>query len=109
MKNKLITITTQVTLALLTVQILIIISVWRSLPPEIPLLYSHPWGEDQLAVSPGIIILPIASLVVFLTNSVIAKLATKEEVLIKQMLTLTSLVFSFLIFISLVQIIRLIT
>lgn len=109
MENKLIKTTTRINLILLSAQILIIISVWRFLPPEIPLFYSRPWGEDQLTNYYGIITLPVICLIVFFTNSVIAKLAIKEENLIKQMLAVASLIFIFLILISLIQIIRLAT
>lgn len=98
---------TQTSLFLLIVQILIIVSVWRFLPPEIPLFYSRPWGKDQLVNYPGIIILPAICLIVFFANTIVAQLATKEEALVKKMLAAASLVFSLLILISLVQIIRL--
>lgn len=99
---------TQINLVLLAVQVLIIISIWRFLPPEIPLFYSRPWGEDQLVNYPGIVILPAICLIVLFANTVVAQLAAKEETLVKKMLALASLTFSFLILISLVQIIRLI-
>jgi len=107
-KEKLTRSLAQISLFLLAAQILIIISIWRFLPPEIPLFYSRPWGKDQLVNSPGIIVLPIICLVVFFANMVVAQLATKEETLVKKMLAITSLIFSFLILISLIQIIRLV-
>lgn len=99
---------TQISLFLLAAQILIIISVWRFLPPEIPLFYSRPWGTDQLVKYPGIIILPAICLIVFFANTLVAQLAIKEETLVKKMLAVASLTFCFLILISLIQIIRLI-
>lgn len=108
MREKLIKAFTQISLFFLIAQILIIVSVWRFLPPEIPLFYSRPWGKDQLVSYPAIVILPAICLIVFFANTVVSQLATKEETLVKKMLTITSLTFSFLILISLVQIIRLI-
>jgi len=107
-REKLIKTITQISLFFLTAQILIIVSVWRFLPPEIPLFYSRPWGKDQLVSYPTIVILPVICLIVFFANTVVSQLATKEETLVKKMLTIASLTFSFLILISLVQIIRLI-
>lgn len=108
MREKLTRTLTQISLFLLAAQILIIVSIWRFLPPEIPLSYSRPWGKDQLVTYPGIIILPVICLIVFFANAVIAQLATKEEALVKKMLAIASLTFCFLILVSLVQIIRLI-
>lgn len=108
MKEKFIQIIAQINLILLAAQGLVIISLWRFLPPEIPLFYSRPWGKDQLASYPGILILPIICLIVFFANLVVAKSAAKEESLIKEALAITSLIFTILIFISLVQIIRLV-
>lgn len=107
-KEKLTKTLAQISLFLLAAQILIIVSIWRFLPPEIPLFYSRPWGKDQLVNYPGIIVLPIIYLVVFFANAVVTQLATKEETLVKKMLGVASLTFGFLILISLVQIIRLI-
>lgn len=109
MGEKIIRTAAQINLVLLITQALIIISIWRFLPPEIPLFYSRPWGRDQLVSYPGIITLPAVCLIVFFTNTVIAQLAVKEEALIKKMLSLTSLTFTLLILISLIQIIRLVT
>jgi len=100
--------TTQINLILLAAQALAIVLVWRFLPPEIPFFYSRPWGKDQLASYPSIVMLPLIGLIIFFTNLVIAQLAIKEDSLIRKMLVIASLVFSFLILISFVQIIRLI-
>jgi len=107
-KEKLTKTITQINFFFLFAQILIIVFVWRFLPPEIPLFYSRPWGEDQLIKYPGIIILPAVCLIIFFTNVVVARLATKEETLVKRILALASLTFALLVFISLIQIIRLI-
>lgn len=99
--------TTQLNLILLTAQIVIIASVWRFLPPEIPLFYSRPWGQDQLVFYPGIALLPTICLIVFLANTAIARAAAQEEILIKKTLNIASLTFVLLILITLIQIIRL--
>ena len=109
MEKNLVKITNQANLVLIIIQILIVAAIWRALPPEIPLFYSRPWGQDQLAHYPLMTTLPAVSLIIFVTNFIVAKIANKEEVLIKKMLAVGSLTFSFLILISLIQIIRLIT
>lgn len=99
---------TQINFVLLTIQVVVIISVWRFLPPEIPLFYSRPWGKDQLVAYPGIIFLPLISFFVLLANQTIARAASQEESLIKKTLAIASLTFAFLSSITLIQIIRLI-
>ena len=108
MKGNLVKTTTRINLFLLACQIFLILAVWQFLPPEIPLFYSRPWGKDQLVPFPAILILPATGLIVFFANLVIARLAAKEEVLVKQMSAIASFVFSSLIMIALIQIIRLI-
>lgn len=41
------------------------------LPPQIPLFYSKPWGEDQLAEKWMIFLLPVLSHTIFLFNSIL--------------------------------------
>ena len=82
---------------------------WRFLPPQAPLFFSRPWGEEQLIPRLGLLLLPFTSLGVFLLNLAIANLAPREERLISQTLTIATVIFNFLCLISLGQIIRLIT
>lgn len=44
--------------------------VYHQLPPQVPLLYSNPWGKEQL-VSPYILPLPIVLAVVFLVINIL--------------------------------------
>lgn len=97
------------TLILLGGQILIISLFWRTLPPQIPLFYSRPWGKEQLASPSGLIILPLLSLVVFSINSILSSFIFKEEKFISMLLTLTSGVFGLLCFLTLIKIVILIT
>lgn len=46
---------------------------WFSLPPQVPLFYSRPWGEAQLA-QPLFLVLPLLLGIVFIiVNAVLAK------------------------------------
>lgn len=88
-------------------QILVIFSSWRFLPAKLPLFYSRPWGEEQLANPLSLWLIPGLSLAIILINLACSSLA-KEEVLAKQILALASVIFSLLGLISLIQIIRLV-
>ncbi len=88
-------------------QILLIALTWRSLPPKLPLFYSRPWGEEQLAIPLDLFILPLFSLAILIINSLLTKFILQEN-LLKQTLMLTVAVVNLLNLITLIQIIRLV-
>ena len=89
-------------------QILLIVFSWRSLPLELPLFYSRPWGKDQLTSPIGLLLLPFLSLTVILVNSLLLNLIPKEEKLIPKILVSTTAAFGLLCLITLTKIILLI-
>lgn len=80
---------------------------WFKLPPQVPLFYSHSWGEEQLAAPILIFLLPGLTLFVFLVNLLIAGQFASEEKLLTRILALTSSLGSFLIFYTLIRILAL--
>lgn len=82
---------------------------WRMLPPLVPLWYSRPWGTDQLASPYWLLILPMASLILYAINFLVSMYVTAEYLIFTQMLFLSSLVVSTLSFIALIKILFLIT
>lgn len=40
----------------------------RSLPPQVPLFYSRPWGEEELASPPLLFLPPFAAITFFVAN-----------------------------------------
>lgn len=82
---------------------------WQSLPPEIPLFYSRPWGEDQLTERLFIFLLPGLSLVILVFNSLLIKLLLKKNLrFFADIGRLSSLASSILCLISLLKIIFLV-
>jgi hypothetical protein len=70
---------------------LLIISIfYTKLPPEIPLWYSLPWGVERLVTPLWLFLLPIASLISFFINTMVALVLTKD----------THLVFTQILFLS---------
>jgi len=49
-------------------QALILFSIWRFLPPQVPLFYSQPWGNSQLVNPVYLILLPSISLGLLIIN-----------------------------------------
>ena len=91
----------------LVLQILIILIAWRWLPPQVPLFFSRPWGQEQLTNPIGLFFLPAFSLVIFLVNLTLTNFLTKQEKLVSQILDSVAMVFSLLLLVALIQIIRL--
>ena len=84
---------------------------WRfpMLPHTVPLWFSRPWGADQLASPYWLILLPVSSLIWYAINLVICMYITTEYLIFTQILFLSSLIVSFLSFISLMKIIFLVS
>lgn len=40
------------------VQVILILGSWNKLPPQVPLFYSRPWGENVLSAPVGLWLLP---------------------------------------------------
>lgn len=64
---------------------------WFNLPPEVPLFYSLPWGEEQL-VSPLLLwSLPASSLIITLVNLTCASYFSSDKLLTRVLMVTTSL------------------
>ncbi len=94
-------------LALLSMGILL----WKlsSLPPMVPLWYSRPWGEDQLARPLWLFLLPLSALVWYAINFLVSMYMLSEYLLFTQMLFVSSLVVSLLSFLTLIKILFLVS
>lgn len=79
-------------------------------PEKVPFFYSRPWGEDQLANSNWLFIIPLSSLIFFIISSQIGKLLTKKgETLLTVIFSGSSLLFSVLGIITIIKIVVLIS
>lgn len=94
----------QLIFILLSLDFLIFGLVWAKIPPQIPLFYSRPWGEEQLINKNSFIILPLSCLIFVLINLRIASTLFRKEVLLSQILVWSSLVVSILTSIGLLKI-----
>lgn len=96
-------------LILIIFQLGLLIFKFNSLPQQVPLYYSLPWGEGQLAAAASLFLLPTFSIIILLLNNLIATFFLKTIPLFSRLLTVFSLIFSFLSAISLTRIISLIS
>jgi len=78
------------------------------LPKKVPLFYSRPWGEDQLATKDSLFILPLLSLVLLVIAWQSARLLKTKEFM-AYLINGFAILFSFLATITLIKIIFLIS
>lgn len=82
---------------------------WRSLPPLVPLWYSKPWGNEQLAHPLFLLLLPFGNLFWYVTDLAITAWQKNRYLVFTQALFLTTFLSSFLSFVTLVKILFLVT
>ena len=90
-------------------QIAILFVKFNSLPSQIPLFYSLPWGEQELAPASSILFLPALSLFFMLLNNLLAVFFLKSSQLFSRLLVIISLVCSVFATVAVFQIVRLVS
>lgn len=75
------------------------------LPSQLPLFYSQPWGDNQLAAKSSFILLPAIIILTVLINTIIAWHLHYSQTVLKRMLFLMSALVSLLILITTLKII----
>ena len=76
---------------------------WSKLPPQIPLFYSRPWGEDQL-VNPYLLPILPGGIIIMVLFSLIAIRFFPEEKFLSRILIFTTALCSILNFLNLLKI-----
>lgn len=74
----------------------IIIWKWNSLPPLVPLLRSHPWGNDRLVSPFWLFAIPVSSFFWHVLNITIGFWLTRDHRIFTQVLFLASIIISVL-------------
>lgn len=108
-KNWLIALVNKFVLVIFVLSLGIIIWRFGLLPPQVPLWYDKPWGNDQLAGPIWLFILPIGSLSIYFINILLSIYFSSDLLIFSQTLSLTSLTVSLMSFITLIKIIFLVT
>ncbi len=91
-------------IALVLAMVVLFFTFQAKLPPQVPLFYSRPWGDPQLASPWLLLILPALSLFIMIFNFILSGLFFDSPFLV-QILIWTATVFAFLAFFTLAQII----
>lgn len=77
---------------------------FRHLPPKLPLFYSLPWGDEQLANHQQFLIIPASIALIALLNLIISWQLHPSQVFFKKILLTSSLLNSFILTITFVKI-----
>lgn len=84
---------------------LFIVIAFRFLPPKLPLFYSLPWGEKQLAGKFQLLIIPAIIISVAFFNLIISRQLHPSQVFFKKILLFSSILISLILTITFLKII----
>lgn len=90
---------------ILSLIITIAVFLLKFLPPRLPLFYSLPWGEGQLATYQQFLIIPAIISLITLINLIISWQLHPSQVFFKKMLILSPIVISLILTITLIKIV----
>lgn len=77
----------------------------KFLPSKLPLFYSLPWGEAQLTNQNKFFIIPVACLTIHIVNILVYRQLHPQQIMLKQILSLTSLLCSLILTLTFLKII----
>lgn len=83
-------------------------SYWK-LPPEIPLSYSRPWGAAQLVPSAFLFFLAGGLVILTIVNSILAAKLSATDLILGRILAWVSALVVFLVDITLLRVVLLVT
>lgn len=81
----------------------------KDLPPQLPLFYSLPRGNDQLGNPILLLILPLSSFLIEIINTLISAYLYKKEILLARMFAIIGSFISVVLFISFIKIISIVS
>ena len=69
---------------------------WNTLPPQVPVFYSRPWGERILSQQIFLSILPAITIISLLLNQVLRNFFSKSDLFLSRVLVSFSILVAFL-------------
>lgn len=97
-----------IALVSILVAFLVLLIFFRRLPPEVPLWFCRPWGQDRLASPSWLFLLPAVSFVWYVVDVLFIMYLTAEYLVFSQILIGSSTLVAILSLISLVKIIAIV-
>ena len=102
--NWILSLATRFVIALTVLSFLLVAWRYRLLPPQIPLWYAKPWGAERLAEPFWLFILPVGGILWHTITILMGLFVTNQYLVFTQLLFINSLLVSLLSFITLVNI-----
>ncbi len=95
----------QASLIIVAIQLVLIAALWRFIPPQVPLFYCLPWGQEQLADKIWLFLIPISLLFLSAVNLYTAMILFIKEKLLTKIIAVTNFVIIILFTITVLEII----
>ena len=95
-------------IVLIVAMTILIFWFYKSLPPQIPLFYSRPWGQEQMTAPIFLFLLPGESLLWYIACLVLVGTQTHQHRVFSQILLMIQCVSSMLALLVIINIVRLI-
>lgn len=89
------------------ISIAILVASWTQLPPEVPLLYNNPWGQEQLVAPIWLWTLPTLSILINIIVYIISKKNEDSDPVLMGMALATAIMFQVILNLGLWRIIGL--
>lgn len=89
--------------------LLIVAFNWNRLPPQLPLLYSLPWGESWLIAKESLALVLLGFAAILFGNLVLSRTLARKEKLLQYYLLWGATAAEFMLAVNLLKIINLIT
>jgi len=90
------------------VSVILIFMKINSLPPQVPLFYSQPWGLEQLASKDNLFLIPVTLGGILLINLILSLIFWNKSQFLTKVLIGLALICSFLTILTLIQILLLV-
>ncbi|MGI5828158.1 MAG: hypothetical protein ACOX6V_04040 [Patescibacteria group bacterium] len=107
LKNSKAVIFVRISFFILLVSWLLLAVFYMFLPPQVPLFFSKPWGEEQLVTKQHLAIVPGIASFLFIVNARLASMAVTKEKLLAFIFLTTQTVVSLIGCITLIRLILL--
>ncbi|MBI2019598.1 hypothetical protein HYS95_02960 [Candidatus Daviesbacteria bacterium] len=92
-------------LILSAVMVVYILFGLKLLPPRLPLFYSLPWGEGQLATHSQFLVIPSSIILITLLNLILSWQLHSSQTFFKKILNITSIIVSIILTTAFIKII----
>src|SRR4030042_3758113 len=88
---------TKINLVVIGLEFLILAIFWKFIPPQVPLFYSRPWGNEQLVTKKIFFLIPLVSFLLSLINFSLGNYFFGKEKLLAKFFIFTNFLINLLL------------